>query len=184
MGWEDLVGEYAGFVVTADNRLALDLWASSEGMPAWENNWLATTLDGYGGTAVNGVGVKAYPTEDAGARATAGTLVLGYYTAVLNAFKQDAGLAALYIAINASPWCGGCQGGSYPIALHDYLSGGGNISPSNPPAPSAPPAQPNPQDGGTASIAWENMRAFVRQDAPALASALLSVQQSVDGLWN
>jgi hypothetical protein len=54
----------------------------------------------------------------------AGFLKGSYYTAIVRAFQQNSGLAAIYQAINASPWCKGCQNGSYPVDLSKVVGGG------------------------------------------------------------
>lgn len=138
---------------TSPNLQALTLWAQSEGMPAWENNWLATTLTGYGGYVVNGVGVKAYPTDPDGVGATVASLLLPAYAGVVNAFRANLGLVAIWEAVNQSPWCGGCQSGHYPVALWQASSGGLNVTTIH----ITPP-------GGTAwgqvnaADSWENVR--------------------------
>lgn len=104
-----------------NNVDALTYWAESEGMPPSDNNWLATTCSCCGGHDVNSVGVKAYPTESDGVEATWLTLQGGAYVNVVKAFRDDAGLAHIWAAVNASPWCGGCQGGKYPVALYDAI---------------------------------------------------------------
>lgn len=101
---------------------ALQWWADSEGMPAWENNWLATTIDGYGGRVVNSAGVKAYPTVLDGVNATWATLSYPVYRPVVTAFRAGSGLENIWSAVNASPWCNGCQGGKYPVVLYNHLS--------------------------------------------------------------
>lgn len=129
-----------------DNALALSLWAQSEGAPDWRHNWLNTTLNGYGGTSINSVGVKAYPTFSAGVKATAATLSQGNMSGIKYALVSGLDIDVIYQAINASPWCGGCQGGKYPIILHNYLAGLGRFPNTvvvagtrPPPPPSDPP---------------------------------------------
>jgi peptidoglycan hydrolase-like protein with peptidoglycan-binding domain len=120
---------------TEVNLTALDLWARSEGMPAGDNNPFATTQDGYGGVAVNSVGVKRYPTVNDGAAATVHTMRNGHYQAVLEAIAHGTDLHAIYRAINESPWCGGCQHGHYPIAIYEHLAasaGDGHKHPDQP----------------------------------------------------
>lgn len=105
------------------NIRAMQLWAQSEGMPPSENNPLATSWDGYGGVAINATGVKRYPTITDGVHATAATLALPAYNHIVTALVTTAGLVPIWQAINASPWCRGCQGGKYPVALYDALAG-------------------------------------------------------------
>lgn len=148
--------------VTAVNLDALTWWADSEGTPTSWNNWLATTEAGYGGYTVNGAGVKAYPTLDDGVAATAATLAGGFYTRVVAAFRAGDSLTAIWDAVNASPWCYGCQGGRYPVALADNL-GRPAPAPSNAP-PAAPP--PPPAGGGQAAAgqAYDDMRTALSRD--------------------
>jgi len=127
--WRALLLSKMGAPNNNVTSLALYYWAASEGMPAWENNWLATTLSCCGGHSVNSVGVKAYPTVADGVQATWQTLEFGAYSSVVSTFRQGKSLTAIYDAINGSPWCGGCQNGHYPVALYDYLTGRGGGPP-------------------------------------------------------
>ncbi len=179
MGWEADLTFIMGAPASADNVLALDLWAQSEGMPAWANNWLATTQDWPGAGIWNSAGVKTYPTLAAGLEATATTLSSPDYAVIVGYFQGDQGLANIYTAINASPWCRGCSNGNYPIALHDYLAGGGFISPSNPMPSSAPPAT---VDGTSTNTAWENYRAWITNGAGQQAVDLYLTQAAIDSL--
>lgn len=121
MGWEMDVLQALSAPASDNNVKALQLWAQSEGTPPEWNNPLATTMDGHGGNAQNSAGVKAYPDEASGVAATVDTLQLGYYVSVVQALRDDAGLEAIWQAVNASPWCSGCQDGKYPVALHDAI---------------------------------------------------------------
>jgi hypothetical protein len=176
--WEADVARYAGFPLTADNKLVLDLWAGSENVAPQDNNPLAVNYPGYGGRSLGGH--YAYPTEDAGARAMASFLLYPNYVGVMAAFRANAGLAALYEAINSSKWCSGCQNGQYPIQLHDYLSGGGFIAPSGAPSSNVPPPPP---PAASTHTAWHNFQDFLSSGAPDLGNRLLNVKQSVDTLW-
>lgn len=54
-------------------------------------------------------------------------------------------LEKIYYRINGGGFCGGCQGGKYPIKLYDYLSGHIRSQPSNVLVPGqviGPPAEP------------------------------------------
>jgi hypothetical protein len=112
--------------------LALDLWAQSEGMPDDWFNWLAHTdrVAGCYAPATlpdgsrNTDGVVRCPTHAAGVIATVYALNLPYYTHVKFFFQATLvpeKLNDIWTAINASPWCGHCQGGLYPIRLYNYL---------------------------------------------------------------
>lgn len=139
---------------------ALILWADSEGTPDRWNNPLATTEGWPGAYDVNSAGVKAYPSQNAGIGATVKTLRLGYYSAVVRAIRSNAGMQAIYDAINASPWCAHCQGGRYPIALYDALARQGHIP--KPPQPPGPPPPPKPGSGGAINpavqVAWDHLK--------------------------
>lgn len=117
MSWQADVLNGIGAPVTATGVRALTLWAGSEGMPAWENNWLATTEPGFTGTPINATGVRAYPTEPKGVAATVATLDGLSYAAVVDAFKNGGQLVSVWSAVNSSPWCSGCQSGHYPVQL-------------------------------------------------------------------
>ena len=55
------------------------------------------------------------------------------YEAIGQALVSDAGLTAIWTAINASPWCQGCQGGHYPEALYGALGTPPDQTPAPPP---------------------------------------------------
>lgn len=173
--WIPPVLEALAAPVNLVTEVALMKWAQSEGMPTWENNWLATTYDGYGGYDVNGVGVKAYPTLADGVGATVATLRLGYYTGIVAALRQGTTLAAIYRAINASPWCRGCQGGRYPVALAQAVAAG--------PGPSPAPAPIGVETGGTnntANNAWEQVRRWYSTTLPALSTGDTWIAAAID----
>lgn len=133
MSWESDLLAAMGAPANNVTVTALQLWAQSEGTPDSWNNWLATTLNCCGCSPVNSAGVCAYPTESDGVSATWQTLQGGAYGDVVAAFQAGTSLASIWSAINASPWCSGCQNGDYPIALYDYLQGK-----TGPPAPGTP----------------------------------------------
>lgn len=143
--WALAVLAALGTSSNGDNGLALDLWAQSEGAPDWRHNWLNTTLNGYGGTSINSVGVKAYPTFAAGVKATASTLRQGNMSGIYYALTSGVDIQVIFTAINASPWCGGCQSGHYPVILYNYLHGLGRfpntvvVAGTRPPPPPADP---------------------------------------------
>lgn len=173
--WIPPVLESLAAPVNLVTEVALMKWAQSEGMPTGDNNWLATTLDGYGGWAVNGAGVKHYPTLAAGVGATVATLELGYYTGIVAALRQGTTLAAIYRAINASPWCRGCQGGRYPVALAQAVAAGPG------PAPPPPAAIPTgPVTNPTATNAWEQVRHWYATTLGALATGDTWIASAID----
>lgn len=124
--WECDLLKALGAPCSANNLLALNLWAQSEGSVT--NNALATSGQGAGATkCVAQCGstspIYEYATEADGVAQMAQFLKGGYYTAIVRAFQQDAGLAAIYQAINSSPWCKGCQNGQYPVVLAKQVGG-------------------------------------------------------------
>lgn len=154
--WRALLLGALSAPVTDINLEALEWWAESEGMPAWENNWLATTIDGYGGYPVNSAGVKAYPTVQDGVDATAATLQFSAYADVVRGLQQGNSLSTIWLAVNGSPWCSQCQGGLYPVVLYN------NLGATQPPPPPPPPPPPGGGGGTTAGArvesAWDDVR--------------------------
>jgi len=127
----DLI-EAAGWPDNTITETALQLWASSEGMPPQANNWLAEE------TAYPTLGALPpvppytppwYSTEAGGVLATLAFLGGSNYDEVRRFFQLGNNLVDIYLAINGSPWCSGCQGGHYPIDLYTevapQLAGGG-----------------------------------------------------------
>lgn len=148
---------------TTVNLDALAWWQQSEGTPPSWNNWLATTWSGYGGRDVNSAGVKAYPTVGDGVAATAATLYLSPYHAVITALRTGTSTEEIWAAINQSPWCAHCQGGRYPVAIWDHI-------PSGAPAPQVSIAPPATAPGGgtpqyRAVAAWDDVRTALYRTA-------------------
>lgn len=119
---------------TPSNLTALQGWSNSEGpKSAAGNNWLSITdphnqyPHAPGNPIANNGGnpVWAFPSQDVGVASTASFLLhSSHYGAVLEAFRKDEGLDAIWRAINASPWCSDCQGGKYPVAIYQAVHGG------------------------------------------------------------
>jgi hypothetical protein len=174
-GWEDAVLAALRCPQTQGNSLALSLWAQSEGMPAWANNWLATTKGGYGGTKFNSAGVWAYPTFAAGVAATAATIRQSNMQPILAALQPgNTPLSLIYQVINASPWCHGCQHGHYPVAMYDYLLGvvGGK------PAPGVLGGFPVQGPSQPADFDWS---ATIGKTATAVSARLARIQGYASG---
>ena len=152
---EDIGGPFSQHTLDA-----LLYWADSEGVPESWNNPLATTYSGYGGADVNSAGVKSYPTEQDGIDATYATLQGGGYSAVVKAIRGNASWSDIWSAVNASPWCGGCQGGKYPVALYDAIQSGGGTPPvsagGGAPSGGAPSETPASVDPGVLA-GWSNL---------------------------
>jgi hypothetical protein len=131
--WEYDLLKALGAPASQNNLTALNLWAQSEGSVT--NNPIATSGKGAGATkCVAQCGTPSpiyeYDNEADGVAQMAGFLKGSYYTAVVRAFVQDAGLAAIYQAINGSSWCKGCQNGQYPVDLAQAV--GGKATSANP----------------------------------------------------
>lgn len=122
-GFMVLVLEELGAPASEGNTTGMRLWATSEGMPTGENNPLATTLPWPGSVAVNQDGVRRYPTVTAGVAATVATLRDARYLTIRDTLQLDAGLKALWQAINVSSWCRGCSNGLYPERLWEVAFG-------------------------------------------------------------
>ena len=88
---------------TQENLRAVVAWAEAEGTGAL-NNPLATTRRASNTTDFNSVGVKNYPSYDAGVDATVATLRNGRYANILNALAQGNDAMAVARAIERSPW--------------------------------------------------------------------------------
>lgn len=101
-------------------------------MPADSFNWLATSTH-WPGDRMQPPYTEPFRRDFAtGVAATVSFLRGSYYTAVVAAFVHDRGARAIWEAVNASPWCKGCQQGHYPVQLYDYLRGQGVPLPAQP----------------------------------------------------
>lgn len=148
-----------GAPVTDGNLKALAYWHQSEGTAAATNNPLAISdganryphagcLAQCGGSSP----IYAFPDQATGVAATAHFLQGSYYTRVVEAFKSNAGMGAIFAAINASPWCAGCQSGHYPVALYNAVGNpnapdpGPGGKPGSVPVVIGPKGLPGPSD--------------------------------------
>ena len=120
-GWEVALLDAIGAPQSVDNVGALALWAQSEGVPADCNNPLAASDVPSGARADCSGSAAGYPSLDFAVNVYAAKFGTQDYEAIGKALKDDAGYQAIYEAINASPWCKGCQGGHYPEALYADL---------------------------------------------------------------
>jgi hypothetical protein len=125
--WAELLLGRIGAPICVDNLTILVAWQAAEGTAA-AHNPLATTHGFAGATDFNAVGVKNYPSLDAGLDATIETLhgpeAYGYGP-ILGALDSCAPAMTTAQAINASSWCRGCAGGMYvlnvvPLVQADY----------------------------------------------------------------
>jgi hypothetical protein len=125
--------------VTEANIAVITTMARGEGMPLGDFNWLATT-QGQGQT-FNSVGVRIFPTYQAGIDATAQTLLNGNYQGMVNLMRQGADLKTIAsnpeVQANLRTW----QGGSNEDV--NLLGGLANV-----PGASPAPATPKPDAVG------------------------------------
>lgn len=174
-----VVCDILGAPSTGVNLEALHYWAVSEGMPTSYNNWLATTQNGFGGRVVNSVGVKAYPSVEDGAAATVKTLSNGHYPAIIEQLRYGKSIVQLYAAINDSPWCGGCQGGHYPIALFNFVE---KVLHGGPPPSTHPvaPAHHTPTNNrDNAKAGWGTFISYWNSQAPAQIKKLNGIRKGI-----
>ncbi len=139
MTWQsDLLAGW-GAPGSPTNVEALTLWAQGEGTTD-DNNPLAISGKFAGCTRClaqcdTPSPVFAYVTMAAGIAATVAFTEGSNSAGIVQAFREDAGLAAIFEAINRSGWCAGCQGGRYPEPLWAAVQE----------APPAPAPNPQPQ---------------------------------------
>jgi hypothetical protein len=118
--------------VTAANLDAFAAWAAGEGTCA-RYNPLATTQPEPGATPFNtfggGLHVWNYPSFAVGVQATTTALTNGLYRPVIAAFVASAGVAAVAMAVEQSPW--GTR--AFGSTTYGGKACGGNAGPSEPP---------------------------------------------------
>jgi hypothetical protein len=129
-----LLGEL-GAPVTANNLRFLHAWQRAEGTKA-AHNPLASTKHAGGATRFNSAGVRNYPDFETGVRATADTLRLKHYRAILHGLRRgDVPAEELGREVVASPW------GSSETLLRVLHSDGGSAT-ARPLARTARPTAP------------------------------------------
>lgn len=124
-----------GAPITPANLTALQAWHQAEGGSA-SNNPFNTTQPLAGATPYNSVGVRNYPTPEAGIQATVQTLTNGRYGNILGALKQGSDPVAVAKAIAQSPW------GTGAGVLRVLGQPGVSTPPAARRSPTAPLAQP------------------------------------------
>jgi len=132
--WITLTLTGLGAPVNAVNEQALLAWAASEGMPASSNNPLAASDQIAGATPTPGFSEPSYPSPQAAADLYVAKLTSPAYADIGDALVQGTNLQSIWTAINLSPWCSGCQGGTYPAVLWNEIKAAGSA-----PGPTAPP---------------------------------------------
>jgi len=120
-----------GAPITPANLTALSAWHQAEGGQA-ANNPFNTTQPLQGATSYNSVGVRNYPTPEAGIQATVQTLTNGRYGNILGALKAGNDPTAVARAIAQSPW------GTGSGVLRVLGAGEGAQTPLTPTAPAMP----------------------------------------------
>lgn len=89
--------------VTHANLAALEAWHQHElSIDRW--NPFNTTLGEPGAVSTNSVGVKSYPNEQTGLRATISTLKMPAYRGIVAALRKGNNPNAVGAAVGASPW--------------------------------------------------------------------------------
>ena len=115
-----------GAPLSDTNYQALLLWEQAEGgVP--QNNPLNASGQGAGATSCiaqcgSSSPIYAYDTIANGVAHDVQFLQNNNYAGVIGTFQQNAGLGAIWAAINQSGWCRGCNGGKYPSTLYDALN--------------------------------------------------------------
>lgn len=121
-----------GFVHHPASVNLLAAWSRCEkpaGDTAWQwNNPLNTTMSCCGGVSVNPVGVKQYPTREAGVEATVRTLRLSFYPRLRAALQQGDAAAFFAASEEIGTW------GTRPDCIRSVY---GRLGPP-PPPPGAP----------------------------------------------
>ena len=166
MAWYDDLITIERWPATDVNRQALILWAQSEGMPPEANNWLAISSHDIGWMPPPApYSEPFYATYAEGVEATGHFLAGSNYDQVRHFFSIGTNLVDIYLAINGSPWCSGCQSGHYPIDLYQAVAadlGGGGSEPT--PGPGQTPS--SVMDGW-----WAEMMNWYTNGAPLVNAA-------------
>jgi hypothetical protein len=178
--WITLTLQDLGAPETVVNRIALSQWALSEGMPVSANNPLAASDKITGWSTTPGYSEPTYPSAADAAALYTRKFMSATYAAIGLELKIGTSLTRIYDAINASPWCSGCQGGRYPIGIYQQLHGGVG----------APPVQQQPSSSTTAATsahqvdqAWTRLMRTLAITAPqhlaTVAAARSRIRQAV-----
>jgi hypothetical protein len=152
--WIVSVQKAIGGPVNRTTATAYEKWAKAEGMPDSANNPLAATDVYPGSIPFNPQGVQRYPNLAALAAVYKRKFTSSTYKAIGAALKTGDDLEAIYVAINKSPWCSGCQGGHYPVDLYDAVYG--HVAPTLPSVPVQPP-QGTPIPPAGVDAAWRDL---------------------------
>jgi len=187
--WAVALLQGLGMPTSGTNIEFIMSWETAEG-GNWNNtataNPLNTTEPGYGGTSINSVGVKAYPSWENGLQATVAVFQNGLYGSILGLLKSgNAPPQALAQAVSSSQWgtekFNGSQSGTQAGWTGGVITGptqtigtGGNLS--DPLQQAATP---------TLSLA------ALRSADPLVAALVMAIpeltkifQQAVAGTWS
>ena len=158
---------------------AYEDWAASEGMANYANNPLAAT-DAYPGSTPYPPSptVQVYPSLAALVDVYKRKFESATYAAVGKAFEQGSSLEAIYEAINASPWCGGCQGGHYPVDLYNAVFGDVATKASAPPVQAQPSTEP-----AKVTSNWVSILNMLKITFPAHTSSVKEAAGSLKGVF-
>lgn len=141
---------------------AMSAWASSEGMPLYANNPLATTDGFVGSREWNSLGVKLYPSVAAMVDVYHMKFTSSLYKDIGAALKRGTSYQEIWQAVNNSPWCSGCQGGKYPIGIYNLI--GGVVQKPLPVVPVQPPIPTATVQPATAKNAWAGMMSAIQNE--------------------
>jgi biotin carboxyl carrier protein len=130
--WQSQILRGVGAPITPANLQVVDAWQRAEGGTALNNPFNTTQL-APGASSYNSVGVRNYPTPQAGIDATIQTLRNGRYQNVLDALRQGTSAMGTAQAIAASPWGTGA-------GVERVLGGPSGAPAPTLPAPSVSPA--------------------------------------------
>lgn len=142
--WQKQILLGVGAPLTPSNLSYVNAWQQAEGGRA-TNNPFNTTQPLGNASSYNSVGVRNYPTPQAGIQATIDTLKNGRYGNIIAALRQGNDPMAAANALAASPWGTGSL-------VQKILGGGGAVSAAQvPSASTAMPSMPKavPQAGLT-----------------------------------
>ena len=186
--WQVDLLSYLSAPNTGGNVDVLTMWADSEQVAGWANNWLATTWKTLDSIPYNDKGVQAYPDQFTGVEATGDTLldsdpIFGYGLIVLGLRNDFGPNFQMWDYINKSSWCSGCDGGFYPNVFYAYLQGTNQIETGVSAGAGAGVAIIDPATlAPGAKAAWDAFRSFQAQGAQAIGGQLIGWKQAIDQL--
>lgn len=143
--WQAALLGLLGAPVTPHTLAYLNAWQRAEGGTA-TNNPFNTTLPYANGSSYNSVGVRNYPTPQAGLQATARTLLNGRYGEIVKGLRTNAPPQVDAQALANSPWGTGSLvlkilGGSAPPPVQQQAQPGAPAATPSPAGAPAPGAQ-------------------------------------------